>query len=157
MCCKGKNNYLYLQCFVRWNFLQELSLHLRVVNVAAVVGETVAYYYIRYAQYIIICHGLLEGLAVDANAWGFVLNYGQRLQVAVVDHGVAAARHAVEVDGHLIGHKRGRVILLAYEKMHKVLAHPLLGRQCDITLAQSIENYVFFAFFFDICLEGGQI
>ena len=84
-----------VQLGVLRNILQKLGLHLRVVEVAAIVAEAVAYYYIRYAQNIIICHGLLKGLTADANGGGFVLHDGKGLQLAIVDYGVAAAGHSV--------------------------------------------------------------
>ncbi len=75
-----------------------------IVNVATIVLESVAYYYIRYAQYIIICHSLLKSFAADGYVGGFVFYDDQRLQLAAIDYSVAAAAHAVERDANLIGH-----------------------------------------------------
>ena len=106
---------------------------------------------------MIVGAGLLKGLGRDANGGSFVLDDGQGMEIAPVDHGVAATCHAVECNADFVGHKRGRVVALAYQEAYEVLPDPLLWGQSHISRAQRVENQRFSALFFDICLYRGQI
>ena len=48
-------------------------------------------------------------------------------------------------------------MLVVGEVANEVLPDPLLRREGYVTLAQGVENDGLLAFFFDICLYGGQV
>lgn len=128
-----------------------------IIDVATVVLETITYYYIWYAQNIVVRHGLLEGLLADSDRRCLILHDDQRTHIAAIDHGITPPLHAIELYAHLIGYQRCWVAAVVDEIAHEVLPHPFLWGKGDIAATQGVENHLLPVLFLDIRLDGRQI
>ena len=109
-----------------------------VVYLTAVVDEAVRDDEVVYLEYHVVAAYLVEYLLGNIHCRGLVLNDDARAERTVVDHRVAPAAHAVELELHLVGHERLGVTLLADEVMYEMLAYPLFGRQSHILAAYDV-------------------
>ena len=120
--------------------LQEVVRALVVVDAATVVLQSVAHHEVVYVQQQVVRRNLLEHLLRYLHRRRLVLHYHARLQVAVVQHAVGAQLLVADAEAHLVRHERGRVALVLYQIVDEVLAHPLLGRERYVAVAQNVED-----------------
>ena len=125
---------------VRRNVMQEVVRTLVVVDAAAVVLQSVAHHKVVYVQQQVVRRNLLEHLLRYLHRRRLVLHYHARLQVAVVQHAVGAQLLVADAEAHLVSHERGGVALVLYQIVDEVLAHPLLGRERYVAVAQNVED-----------------
>ena len=105
----------------------------------------------------IVAHYLVENLLVDSYIGSFILYYYQRLQLVVIDHSIAPARHVVELYYRLVFHKRERIAFVMDKIIEKALSHPFLRSQQEVSLSDLIENKDFPIGFLQFWLEYRQV
>lgn len=107
--------------------------------------QAIADQQIRHLQLQIVNRDLIECFLGNFDSWRFVLHYHQRLQVCIVNNGIAAFRQAVERDGGFVADACGRHMQRRHQVRHHILTHPLFGRQRNIPTTHGIENLPFSA------------
>jgi len=110
------------------------------VQAADDVAEAVADDKPLHAQYHIITPHLVEDLLGQRHRRSLVLDDHARLAVHAIENRVAAPRHAVQRQRHLVAQQAGRVVLVVDEKRREMLPHPLLGGQPHTPPAQRVEH-----------------
>ena len=107
---------------------------------AAIVVQAVADDEARRLYHTVVTRYLVEYLLRHGNVGSLVLHYAERFEGPGVDHGVGAARHGVECQRHLVGHKHTWESTLRDEEIDEMLAHPFLGSESHPASAQLIEH-----------------
>lgn len=99
----------------------------------------VAHHQILRSKHAIIALDLQENLLRDGNLGGFVLhNQARSTALAGKKHTVATARNAAHLNANLIGQEGRGISEVSREIMYEMLAHPLLGRQGNVSTTQRI-------------------
>ena len=145
-------SFCFLQICESRYFWQETILLSRVVQVATKVAQTITHDQIFGTQDTVVRRNLIEYLLSDFHVWRLVFyDHSRCATLASIQHSVAATTHSAHVDSHLVGHQWGRVSQVVDQVVREVLAHPLLGRQRDVTAAQNVKNMsasVFLTYFY---------
>ena len=111
-----------------------------VVDVAAVVGESVGYDDIGYKELCVVPHYLVEGVLRNSNMGGLVLDKCQWIALGIVHNGVATTGHTVERKGYFITDASGRIATMRYKKSYKMLTYPLLGCEHYVSTSRGIPD-----------------
>ena len=111
-----------------------------VVDVAAIVGESVGYDDIGYKELCVVPHNLVEGVLRNGYMGSLVFNKCQWGALGIVHYGVATTGHAVERKGYFITYASGRIATMRYKKSYKVLTYPLLGGEHYVSASRSIPD-----------------
>lgn len=109
-----------------------------IVHAAAVMVQTVAHYQVAYVHDHVVTAYLVEHPLRNGYVRTLVFYNHAWTQPAVVDHRVAAARHAVELQAYFIAHESCGITQDRCQKMGEMLAHPLFGCQRDETPAKCV-------------------
>ena len=111
-----------------------------VVDVAAIVGESVGHNDIGYKELCVVPHYLVEGVLCNGYMRSLVFNKCQWVALRIVHNGVATTGHAVERKGYFITYASGRIATMRYKKSYKVLTYPLLGGEHYVAASRSIPD-----------------
>ena len=133
--------FLYLfQRIVCGDFGQEGVRAGGVVDVATVVGEAVGDYDIGHTKNTVVAYYLVEYVLRNGYMGGFVLDEHLRIALRIVHHSVATTRHIVEYERYFVAYATGRIAKMPHQIGYKVLTHPLLGGEHDISATYTIPN-----------------
>ena len=111
-----------------------------VVDVAAIVGESVGYNDIGYKELCVVPYYLVEGVLCNGYMGGLVLYKCQWVALRIVHNGVATTGHAVERKGYFITYASGRIATMCNKESNKVLTYPLLGGKYYISASRCIPD-----------------
>lgn len=155
---QARQNPSSFQFQISRDFAQIFHVSGLVINVAAIVVNSVRDEEIISSENTVVRGNLRENLLRDRHRGGFVFNDGAwAASIAVVKHTVATARNTANLEAHFVAEKSGGVALVFNQKMNKVLAHPFFGRERDIAAAQEVENKEAPPLRFRFYIEGGEI
>ena len=84
---------------------------------------------------------LSERRCGDGDGGRFIFyDYPRASSLPMIEHGVAAPRHAADHHRHFVGKQPMRIVLVGDKKVREMLAHPLLGREADVAAAQKVKH-----------------
>ena len=128
------------QRIVCGDFGQEGVCASGVVDVTAVVGEAVGDYNIGHTEDAVVTYYLVEYVLRNGYMGGFVLDEHLRIALRIVHHCVATAGHIVECKRNFVTYATGRIAKMPHKIGYKVLTHPLLGREHNISATHTVPN-----------------
>ena len=130
------------QCLVRRNVGEKFVGALFSVQVTDDVVETVADDEPFHAQHRVVAPHLIKYLLRQRHHRRLILDNHARLTVEAVEHRVAAPRHPVDGQRHLVAQQARWIALVLNQECREMLAHPLLRRQPHMPTPQRVEHRV---------------